>query len=441
MSDVVSSDLSGFAGDRAANVVCQLDRALRADFCPWANRWVYWMKDPFWCVVLATGLSLAVGVFVNPVVLLLTAILVLLGGTAALLPWLTMRGLDCVVILEQSRGRVGESLGVRVRIRNRRFWPAWGVSLSGGFPTKRAELTGGVGPAGGVALARIPGRVEVEYVWRMTPVSHGSYPLAVPRLETAFPFGIFRSGCVVRVEGRTIVWPATVTLSGLPDAATEAGREELMSDRTAGETGDLLGTRLFRAGDSLRRVHWAQTARQQQLVVSERQSPAGSVVRVQVDTAAESYPDELSGGLSRGGTWELVIRTAASVCESLHRQHGRVELSLGGKRWEAGESGVAFRQLMDALSTAEPETVATVGSGRRTGCRGGGALISISTPTGIARGTAAGTFTGLYERGLCVTAVDESGDEIPRGNWKCIQGAAQLETCLPRLWKELCHVR
>ena len=441
MSDVVSSDLSVYAGSRAANVVGQLDRALRADFCPWANRWVYWMKDPFWCVVLATGLSLAVGVMVNPVVLLLTAILVLLGGVAALLPWLTMRGLDCVVSLDQGRGRVGESLGVRVRIRNRRFWPAWGVSLSGGFPTQREDLTAGGSPAGGVALARIPGRVEVEYVWRMTPVSHGSYPLSVPRLETAFPFGIFRSGCAVRVEGRTIVWPATVSMSGLPDAATETGREEVMSDRTAGETGDLLGTRLFRAGDSLRRVHWAQTARQQQLVVSERQSPAGSAVRVEVDTAAESYPDEPGGGLSRGGTWELVIRTAASVCESLHRQHGRVELCLGAKRWEAGESHAAFRQLMDALSTAEPEAGDTAVSGRRAVGRGGGALICISTPAGIARSGSSGFAPRLHERGLCVTAVDEPGSEIPRGNWKCIQGAAQLETRLPRLWKELCHVR
>jgi uncharacterized protein (DUF58 family) len=78
-----------------------------------------------------------------------------------------------------------------------------------------------------------------------------------------------------------------------------------MSDRTAGETGDLLGTRLFRAGDSLRRVHWVQTARQQQLVVTERQSPAGSVVRVCVDTAAESYPGEQWVGyaVAAPGSW------------------------------------------------------------------------------------------------------------------------------------------
>jgi uncharacterized protein (DUF58 family) len=441
MSDAVSSELTAFAGSRTVNLAGRLDRVLRADFCPWANRWVYWLKDPFWCVVLATGLSVLIGVFVNPVVLLLTAVLVLLVSLAAVLPWFTMRGLDCVVSLDQSRGRVGESLGVRLRVRNRRFWPAWGVSIGGGFPTSREDLTAGTRSASGIALARIPGRAEVEYIWRMTPILHGSYPVSVPRLETGFPFGIFRSSRLVRVEGRTIVWPATVSLSGLPDAPVEAGREELMSDRTAGETGDLLGTRLFRAGDSLRRVHWAQTARQQQLVVSERQSSAGSVVRVHVDTAAESYPDENSRGQCGAGTWELVIRTAASVCESLHQQHGRVELVLGVKRWEAGESGLAFRQLMDALSTAEPEAAVMPGVVPRGMFRVGGAVIRISTPAGVARGSFPGLAAGLQERGLCVSAVDDAGSGNASGGWKSINGPEQLETRLPRVWKELCHVR
>lgn len=442
MSDSLSSEIPVSVGGRVASAAGQLDCLLRADFCPSLNRWVYWMKDPCWSVVLATGLSLAVGLFVNPVVLLLTAVLVLLGGLAAVLPWLTVRGLDCEVSVDQSRGRVGESLGVRLRIQNRRFWPAWGVSLSGGFPSTREDFAADVtATSAGVALARIPGRSEVEYVWRMTPVSHGSYPLSIPRLETAFPFGIFRAGRAVRVAGRAIVWPATIPLSGLPDAPAESGREEVMSDRTAGETGELLGTRLFRAGDSLRRVHWVQTARLQQLVVSERQSAAGSAVQVSVDTAAESYPGEPLGKLCRGGTWELVIRTAASVCESLHQQHGRVELLLGGRRYEAGESGLAFRQLMDALSTAEPVSLQAAADGQRLGLRGGGAVIRISTPAGFSRGDGIHGVVGYHDRCICVSADNRSADNAVSGNWKPIRGTAQLEERLPRLWKELCHVR
>ncbi|MGV2334014.1 MAG UNVERIFIED_CONTAM: hypothetical protein LVR18_07800 [Planctomycetaceae bacterium] len=156
MSDIFSNELPVFVGGRVSEAAEQLDRALRTDFCPWANRWVYWMKEPFWCVVLAAGLSLAVGLLINPVALLLTAVLVLLGGLAAILPWFTMRGLDCVVSVDQSRGRVGESLGVRLRIRNRRFWPAWGVSLNGGFPTSQIDVATDPKASTGVALARIP---------------------------------------------------------------------------------------------------------------------------------------------------------------------------------------------------------------------------------------------------------------------------------------------
>lgn len=159
-----------------------------------------------------------------------------------------------------------------------------------------------------------------------------------------------------------------------------------------------------------------------------------------VDTAAESYPGEQCGGLCRGGTWELVIRVAASVCESLHRQHGRVELLLGSKRFEAGESGLAFRQLMDALSTSEPDPSMTRASEPRA-AMGGGAVIRISTPAGIAGGVSTSSSFGLHARGICVSNGDQSGVAAATGDWKRIHGTEQLDTHLPRLWKELCHVR
>jgi uncharacterized protein (DUF58 family) len=417
------------------------DRILRSDFCPSLNRWVYWLKDPFWCLVLALGLSMVVGIFVNPMVLLLSGVLGVLGLLAAVLPWFTMRGLECCVSVEQSRGRVGESLGIRLRIRNRRIWPAWGVALTGGFPKAVGEDRAGSGGSVGLALAKIPARSEMEFVWRLKPGTHGSYPADIPQLETGFPFGIFRARRPVNVAGRAIVWPATVMLSGLPDAPTAGGQEESLSDRAAGESGDLLGTRLFRAGDSLRRVHWAQTARQQQLVVSERQSQGGSLVRVLVDSRRESYCGADAGAGSQA-LWDLVIRTAASVCESVHQQHGRVELVLCGQRYETGESVQGFRQLMDALSTAQPRDESTgVGRITRRALRGG-VTFTVSTPEGLRRGLDAEGAVGLGGRRICVSA-GEAGADIGAisGDWKRIHGSIDLAARLPRLWKEYCHVR
>ncbi|MEY2727718.1 MAG: hypothetical protein RLZZ458_3585 [Planctomycetota bacterium] len=426
---------------RMVRAADRMDRVLRSDFCPSLNRWVYWLKDPFWCLLLALGLSMVVGIFVNPMVLLLSGVLGALAALAAVLPWLTMRGLECSVSVEQSRGRVGESLGIRLRIRNRRVWPAWGVALTGGFPAAVGEdqfLSGG---GVGLALAKIPACSEMEFVWRLKPGTHGSYPADIPQLETGFPFGIFRARRPVNVEGRAIVWPATVILSGLPDAPAAGGQEESLSDRAAGESGDLLGTRLFRAGDSLRRVHWAQTARQQQLVVSERQSQGGSLVRVLVDSRRESYCGADAGTGGRA-LWELVVRTAASVCESVHQQHGRLELVLCGRRYETGESVQGFRQLMDALSTAEPCDESTGAARMTRRALRGGVTFTVSTLVGIRRGLDAEGVVGLGGRRICVSAGEPSADSgAISGDWKRIHGSLELAARLPRLWKEYCHVR
>lgn len=53
-------------------------------------------------------------------------------------------------------------------------------------------------------------------------------------------------------------------------------------------------------------------------------------------------------------TVELTVQVAASVCESLHRQHCRIELVLNDQLLVAGESASSFHRVMDALAQASP---------------------------------------------------------------------------------------
>jgi hypothetical protein len=118
------------------------------------------------------------------------------------------------------------------------------------------------------------------------PERRGVYPHVVPVLATGFPFGIWNCHRSVPVAGELIVWPQTVPLRSVPamrgDRLTVAGS---YVDR-AGDDGDILAARLYRHGDSLRRVHWAQTARRDVLVVCERQSTARRRVVVALDGAS-----------------------------------------------------------------------------------------------------------------------------------------------------------
>ena len=80
--------------DQILPLLQQTNKVLSHDFCPWANRWVYWLKRPIWSVVLATVLSLVCGIFLKTEALFITAILLLVSSVGVSLPWLAMRGID-----------------------------------------------------------------------------------------------------------------------------------------------------------------------------------------------------------------------------------------------------------------------------------------------------------------------------------------------------------
>ena len=281
--------------DRVLKTLAKADTALSSDFCPWANKYVYWMKNPFWVLVLAICGSLACGLLINPLVFILTAMLVLVAGVGVVLPWILVRAIDCRVAFDVPRGRVGRPAVVRLTVTNRWPIPVWGLSLIRGF-AHNSSTDGDEG----VALARVPAWSTAEYSWQFHPRRRGRYPNETAAVETGFPFGIFRAQRTASVEGQLTVWPQTIRLEGLPDTSAAQQTEDQFSERRTGEFGDMMGTRPFRDGDSLRRVHWAQTARQQTMIVTERQAPAMSSVRVVLDLSESGLSQRL--GWRRPGT-------------------------------------------------------------------------------------------------------------------------------------------
>ncbi|RPI80894.1 MAG: DUF58 domain-containing protein, partial [Planctomycetaceae bacterium] len=238
-----------------SGLAARLVGILNHDFCPGANRWVYWLKHPAVPLVAAAGAALICGVMVNANALIVGLALVAVLVLGCVWPWIVVRGLRAELEFDHARGREGEPSGVRVRISNRCPWPALGLALERGFSRFGSEEKG-------VALARIAGWSNTEFRWEFTPDSRGEFPCEPCRLVTAFPFGLWRAARPVRVVAPLLVWPRIVPLASIPDAADLTPAEEGLSPRRVGQTGDLMGTRGFREGDSLRRVHWPQTARQ-----------------------------------------------------------------------------------------------------------------------------------------------------------------------------------
>ena len=366
----------GRAGFAAAPVraVARLSRLLHHDFCPGQNGWAYKLKHPLWAVVAATAAAAAVGVSLNAAALGVAAALAVGGAAGVAWPWVTARGLRCEVEFDGRRGREGSPATVVLRVTNRLPVPAWGLSVAEGF-----------GPAGGslderadLSLDRVPGWATVEYRWNFTPPRRGVYPLAPPRLATGFPFGLWSASVPAAVSRRLVVWPRAAAVGEVPAADDPHPSDDRLSDRDPGEFGELLGTRAFREGDSLRRVHWAQTARHRTLVVCERQAGRTATVRVRADLAASSYLER-----GREEAVEAAIRVIAGLCESLVRLGAAVECRLGGTTFRVGGDPASLRAVLDALAAvprggfAAPATVPFADRGA--------AGIAVTGPAGAVR--------------------------------------------------------
>lgn len=316
----------------------RLHRILNQDFCPGANRWVYWMKHPLASVGAVGFVAIVCGIYVNPYSFVLFGVLSAIALLGIFWPKIAIRGLTAEAEFLSTRCRVGGSVLVRLRIRNRWPWPAWGLSIRHGFGDISDLSTG-------MSLARVGGWSETEFEWLFQPDRRGVFPLDEPKVDTGFPFGLLHARTSIDLRNQLIVWPRSVALDAMPDAVEIHSREDRLSDRRIGDCGDILGTRSYREGDSLRRVHWAQTARFGRLIVTERQSPATCAVllRVDVDSCSHRVRPENS-------TLETTLSVTASIVESLHRQHAYLEVSIGGSHYCVGASINDLRQVLDALA-------------------------------------------------------------------------------------------
>jgi uncharacterized protein (DUF58 family) len=313
--------------------------ALNHDFCPWANGWVYWLKHPFWLLLAAAVTAVVCGVFVSPAVLVFGGSLLTLLLVGVAWPWITVRGLSARMRFRHTRSREGEPVEVDIEITNRWPWPAWGLRLTRGFRWGTRDATGGL------TIIGVAGWTTESVAAVFHPDQRGVYPLEAPWIETAFPFGLFTARKRLTEWNQLIVWPAATVLQTLPDAVEIESREDRTSDRRVGDVGDVLGTRWFRQGDSLRRVHWAQSARQGRLIVCERQMPVSCALRLVLDLEPAHH-----GGEGRESSLERLLRVAASIIESMHAQHATVECVIGHETLRVGSSAAELRRCLDALA-------------------------------------------------------------------------------------------
>lgn len=435
-----------------------LDRLLTTDFCPWANRYVHWLKQPIGWFVCAAGMSLAVGWFLGPQGFVLFAALAAVIVLGVAWPWIGIRAVRCELSFEQRRAREGDAVRVKLRVHNRLPWPIWGLAVERGFFVDAADADEHVSA---MALAQVPGWAVSEFTWDFRPECRAVYPTEPPVLANGFPFGIWHARRSLHTNGELLVWPAAMRLSAAPPLSGRKASIAAAWSRHLGDEGDVLGVRPFRMGDSLRHVHWPQTARHDQLIVCERQAAARRQVHVVIDTDPCVHV-----GRGAEGSLEWSIRVGTGLCEAFHAHCADVELFLGHQQvvFTPGAQGVhraldmVARWQGDEDDRGAPPLLAAAGLGVRRAVRPAAQRAAAQQTLPVIVTTDAGQAKWYQRLGehavarmvvLRLAAFDAADDGVAardaetgaagRSVWMVLDDRDHFAAQLRRGWERVCH--
>ena len=200
-----------------------------------------------WLIVILTGIASVVAV-------------------AALLPWLSLRGLT--IIVEAPReGTVGRTSELTIDVTARR---------GAARPLKLLPL-GFDGPWTGV-VTPVRGRLP------LVPMKRGVFTSVLLDVRSAAPLGLvwWKRKVLVELPRPFEIGPRPVEVRldvrrGADDSGSDDGR-------ASSTTADAVKTiREYTAGDPIKLVHWAATARAGELMVKELESPLAPILCLAVD--------------------------------------------------------------------------------------------------------------------------------------------------------------
>lgn len=150
---------------------------------------------------------------------------------------------------------------------------------------------------------------DLEYELRSG--HRGRYPVGPLWVTHADPFGLVQAERAIAGTRQISITPRVTLLpnAGLKGASGDGVRHEL--NHFAVQRADELIAREYRTGDSLRRVHWRQTARRGELMVRQEERQGDPEAAVLLDTSLAGRGD--ASGAVTEAHFERMVELAASL--------------------------------------------------------------------------------------------------------------------------------
>lgn len=284
--------------------------------------------------MVAAGLTVAIGAVAlasgNNLLYLLWSALLGLWAVEVVLGHANLVAVDAVRQVPAELVAETDAPG-RIVVRNHRRWlPALAVEVEdvGAGAAVAVPEVAARGVTGGAAVWRFPAR--------------GAARLVALRVRSRFPFGWVEREIEQPAAVDLVVYPRPTASSALPGVSSDGAGRDAQGSR--GGMGEFQGLRGYEAGDRLRSVHWATTARVGSVMVIQRSAEADPAVCVRV----RRTPDE---------AWEAEISRAAGELGRAFARGWRVGLELpalrGGPAQVLPEQGGSSwrRVLLEVLAT------------------------------------------------------------------------------------------
>ncbi|HKV07378.1 MAG TPA: DUF58 domain-containing protein [Thermoanaerobaculia bacterium] len=303
----------------------------------------------FWLLVLAF-LAFLLSLFSAGFFLYAAVVTAAVLGAGAFLPAASLLGLEVRRSLEADVLELGGTAESRLVLHNRKalpaFWVFWKDEIEPGLAAE--GITSG--------FQTLASEETMRSACTLHGRRRGLFRVGPAMLETSDPLGLVRRFQVDPDVRFVTVLPRTVDLSagwplGHRPIHEVPRRRSLFEDPSR-----FLGVRDYRAGDSLRRIHWRATARSGRLEVKLYEPAVLEGVLLAVEMGRSAYPGapEESGA---DPAVELAVTAAASIAEFV-LAHGQAVglLSNGGdaaERYPSDWTGGSFRRLEDALQETE----------------------------------------------------------------------------------------
>lgn len=151
-----------------------------------------------------------------------------------------------------------------------------------------------------------PGEM-VRAAYRLPTGQRGIFPLGPLELALTDPFGLATASRACAPEATLTVYPRIDEIRPLPQArgADPNGSTGQPSLTAAGD--DFYALRPYQTGDDLRRVHWASSARSDELMIRQDELPWQGRVSVLADLRDSAHSPE---------SFELALSAAASIIQA-----------------------------------------------------------------------------------------------------------------------------